>query len=103
MQQIFSPDPTAGDADWQKLAPVLDQAIGELAAPDRDAVVLRFFEARPFAEIGATLRLTEDAARMRVERVRPSCAAASRRRPPRWASRSRTKPPPPRRREWRRA
>ena len=58
-----------GDADWQKLAPVLDQAIGELAAPDRDAVVLRFFENRPFGEIGATLRLTEDAARMRVERA----------------------------------
>ncbi len=66
MQELSRP---AGDADWQKLAPVLDRAIGELAAPDRDAVVLRFFEGRPFAEIGATLRLTEDAARMRVERA----------------------------------
>ena len=69
MHETLSSNPTAGDADWQKLAPVLDQAIGELAAPDRDAVVLRFFESRPFAEIGATLRLTEDAARMRVERA----------------------------------
>lgn len=67
MQELSQP--AAGDADWQKLAPVLDQAIGELAERDRDAVVLRFFEGRPFAEIGATLRLTEDAARMRVERA----------------------------------
>jgi RNA polymerase sigma factor (sigma-70 family) len=61
--------PAIGDAEWQKLAPVLDQAIGELPDRDRDAVVLRFIEARPFREIGATLRLTEDAARMRVERA----------------------------------
>jgi RNA polymerase sigma factor (sigma-70 family) len=74
MQQVS--DPAAGDADWQKLAPVLDQAIGELAARDRDAVVLRFFEGRPFAEIGATLRLTEDAARMRVERALDKLRAA---------------------------
>lgn len=58
-----------GDAEWQKLAPVLDQVIGELPERDRDAVVLRFIEARPFREIGATLRLTEDAARMRVDRA----------------------------------
>lgn len=61
--------PAIGDAEWQKLAPVLDQAIGELPGRDRDAIVLRFIEARPFREIGATLRLTEDAARMRVERA----------------------------------
>jgi len=76
MQNLLSSNPAAGDADWQKLAPVLDQAIGELAAPDRDAVVLRFFEGRPFAEIGATLRLTEDAARMRVERALDKLRAA---------------------------
>ena len=69
MQEISSQSHPGGDADWQKLAPVLDQAIGELGERDRDAVVLRFFEGRPFAEIGATLRLTEAAARMRVERA----------------------------------
>jgi len=74
MQKIS--DPAAGDADWQKLAPVLDQAIGELATRDRDAVVLRFFEGRPFAEIGAMLRLTEDAARRRVERALDKLRAA---------------------------
>ena len=61
--------PATGDADWQKLAPVLDQVISELPERDRDAVVLRFIESRPFREIGVTLHLTEDAARMRVERA----------------------------------
>jgi RNA polymerase sigma factor (sigma-70 family) len=60
---------TVGDAEWQKLTPVLDHAIGELSERDRDAVVLRFIEARPFREIGMALRLSEDAARMRVERA----------------------------------
>lgn len=64
----LSRDPHAA-ADWEKLRPVLDVAINELGEGERDAVVLRFFEARPFAEIGATLRVTEDAARMRVERA----------------------------------
>jgi RNA polymerase sigma factor (sigma-70 family) len=55
--------------DWEKLRPVLDQAMGELDDDDRDAVALRFFEERPFAEVGRTLGLNEDAARKRVERA----------------------------------
>jgi RNA polymerase sigma factor (sigma-70 family) len=62
-------DSTDTGADWEKLRPTLDEAIGELNDADRDAVVLRFFEAKPFAEIGARLHLTENAARMRVERA----------------------------------
>jgi RNA polymerase sigma factor (sigma-70 family) len=68
LMQELSQDPIAS-TDWEKLRPVLDIAINELSENDRDAVVLRFFETRPFAEIGATLRVTEDAARMRVERA----------------------------------
>lgn len=61
----------AGDAgpDWERLRPVLDAAIDELPEPDRAAVVLRFLERRPFAEIGAALRVSEDAARMRTDRA----------------------------------
>ena len=66
--QEFSRDPSAA-VDWEKLRPVLDIAINELGENERDAVVLRFFEARRFADIGATLLVTEDAARMRVERA----------------------------------
>jgi RNA polymerase sigma factor (sigma-70 family) len=61
-------DPAA-DADWEKLRPMLDQMLGDLDECDRNAVALRFFEGRPFAEIGRTLRLTEEAARKRVERA----------------------------------
>lgn len=56
-------------ADWERLRPTIDDAIQELGERDREAVLLRFFENRPFAEIGAVLRVSEDAARMRVERA----------------------------------
>lgn len=56
-------------ADWEKLRPVLDEAIAGLNERDRDAVSLRFLEGRSFADIGVRLRLTENAARMRVERA----------------------------------
>jgi RNA polymerase sigma factor (sigma-70 family) len=55
--------------DWERLRPLLDAAIDELPEADRAAVVLRFLERRPFAEIGAALRMTEDAARMRTDRA----------------------------------
>lgn len=61
---------SAGTAeDWDKLRPVLDRAMDELGDADRSAVLLRFFEQRSFAEIGATLDVSEDAARMRTERA----------------------------------
>jgi RNA polymerase sigma factor (sigma-70 family) len=55
--------------EWERIRPVLDDAMRELAERDREAVVLRFFARRPFAEIGRALGLSEDAARMRVERA----------------------------------
>ena len=59
----------APDADWDKIRPVLDAAMHELRDADREAVLLRYFENRPFAEVGAQLGLNENAARMRVERA----------------------------------
>ncbi|HWA09443.1 MAG TPA: sigma-70 family RNA polymerase sigma factor [Opitutaceae bacterium] len=61
-----SPDPAL---DSENLRPVLDQVMGDLNEHDRNAVMLRFFEGRPFAEVGRKLELTEDAARMRVDRA----------------------------------
>ena len=66
--------------DPNKLRPVLDTAMGELSDRDRDAVMLRFFEGQAFAQMGAKLRLTEDAARMRVERALGRLRAALQRR-----------------------
>jgi RNA polymerase sigma factor (sigma-70 family) len=56
-------------ADWEKMRPLLDEALGELGEEDRDAVALRFFEGRAFADIGRALRLTEETARKRVDRA----------------------------------
>ncbi len=67
MHELLSdPEPTA---DWEQLRPVLDAAMDELDARDREAVLVRFFQGRPFAEVAATLRVSEDAARKRVDRA----------------------------------
>ena len=60
---------TAPETDWNKLRPVLDEVMHELKEADREAILLRFFENRPFTEIGGKLGLNENAARMRVERA----------------------------------
>lgn len=59
----------ARDAEWERLRPVLDGAMDELAEADRQAVLLRFFEGKSFADVAAKLQLTENTARMRVERA----------------------------------
>lgn len=59
----------ADATDWSRVAPVLDDALDELPTRDRDALVLRFLERQPFARVGATLGVSEDAARMRVDRA----------------------------------
>jgi RNA polymerase sigma factor (sigma-70 family) len=66
MNQLLSSDPT--DNLWQQLRPLLDDVMHELSDEDRTAVVLRFFEGRSLKEVGFALGLTENAARMRVER-----------------------------------
>ncbi|MCX6953862.1 MAG: sigma-70 family RNA polymerase sigma factor [Verrucomicrobia bacterium] len=55
--------------DWEKLRPVIDDALDELDDRDREAVLMRCLEHRRFAEIGAALGLSEDTARKRVERA----------------------------------
>jgi RNA polymerase sigma factor (sigma-70 family) len=54
---------------WRDLRPLLDTEMLALGAGDRQALLLRFFEQRPLADIGSELRLTENAARMRVDRA----------------------------------
>lgn len=67
MNELTSPDNS--EADWEKIRPELDRVMDELPERDRHAVLLRYFQNQPFGEIGATLRLSENAARMRVERA----------------------------------
>jgi RNA polymerase sigma factor (sigma-70 family) len=86
-QTISEPDTRM---EWSKVSPELDEIVASLGERDRDAVILRFFGGRSFAEIGAQLNLGESAARMRVERaleklrirlsrkgINSSCAALS--------------------------
>jgi hypothetical protein len=57
------------EADWQPVAPLLDEALATLKAKDRHAVLLRFFEKKSFGEIGAVLGGNENSARVRVVRA----------------------------------
>ncbi len=50
----LSPDTTP---DWERLRPLLDAALDQLAPADRDALLLRFFEQRPLKDIGVVLGL----------------------------------------------
>jgi uncharacterized protein (TIGR03435 family) len=56
-------------AVWEKVAPLLEEAMGRLGATDRNALVLRFFENKTAREIAATLKLNEAAAHKRVSRA----------------------------------
>lgn len=64
--ETFTP---VSDTDWNRLRPLLDDALADLGACDRDAVMLRIFDGRSFAELATTLATSEDAARMRVHRA----------------------------------
>lgn len=66
--------------EWHQLKPLLDETIDELSEADRTVIVGRFLEGRAFAEIGAHLKVSEDAARMRTERALERMRAALARR-----------------------
>ena len=55
--------------DWDRIRPLLDEALDQLNPADRDALLLRFFEQRSLAEVGEALGANEDAARKRVTRA----------------------------------
>lgn len=56
-------------ANFASLAPILDDAINQLGAEDRKAIVLRFFEQRDFRAVGEAMSSNEEAARKRVDRA----------------------------------
>ncbi len=63
---LTKPEPTP---DWDAIRPHLDELIDQLDERGRDALVRRFFAGQRFSEIGAALHVSEDAARMRVDRA----------------------------------
>src|ERR1039458_10089074 len=56
-------------AAWEQIAPLLEEAMGRLGETDRNAIVLRFFENKTAQEVATTLKITEAAARKRVNRA----------------------------------
>lgn len=54
---------------WPQIMPLLEVAMLRLSQPDRDALVLRFFEGRSLNEVGVALGASEEAAKKRVQRA----------------------------------
>jgi RNA polymerase sigma factor (sigma-70 family) len=54
---------------FEQIAPILDDAINQLGARDRTAIVLRFFEHRDLRAVGVALGSNEDAAQKRISRA----------------------------------
>lgn len=79
MPDTLAPDPAAS-LDWDRVRPVLDDALAELGESDRTAILLRYFEGRDYAEVGAQLAVSDNAARMRVDRALDRLRALLRRR-----------------------
>lgn len=69
MNEIFSRPESESTAEWDRLQPVIDDALHALSERDREAVLLRFFQGQAFVDVGARLSVSEDAARVRVNRA----------------------------------
>jgi RNA polymerase sigma factor (sigma-70 family) len=57
------------EPDWQQLSPMLNTVMLELKESDREMLLLRFFERRSLADVGSQFGLSQNAARMRIERA----------------------------------
>ena len=63
------PDSNPLDAEWSRIAPLLDESLARLRQTERDAVVLHYLRRMTFKEVGEALDLSEEAARKRVSRA----------------------------------
>jgi RNA polymerase sigma factor (sigma-70 family) len=66
MNELLAAEP---EAAWERIAPHLDAALGELSEPDRDALMLRYFQGKSAREIAALLGTSDVAAQKRVSRA----------------------------------
>jgi RNA polymerase sigma factor (sigma-70 family) len=67
MEQLITDSSPA--PDWERIRPILDEAMAELSDEDRDAVVLRYFKNHDFQTVGRAIGLSDDAAQKRVSRA----------------------------------
>ncbi len=66
MKELLSAENEPG---WEDIAPHLDAVLGELNEPDRDALLLRYFERKSAKEMAQTLGISDEAAQKRVNRA----------------------------------
>lgn len=66
MNELLATQP---DAAWEHIAPQLDDALGELSEPDRDALLLRYFERKSAREMAQAFGVSDEAAQKRVSRA----------------------------------
>jgi RNA polymerase sigma factor (sigma-70 family) len=57
------------DADWELIAPQLDDALSELSKDERDAILLRYFQRKSAQEMAETLGISAEAAQKRLNRA----------------------------------
>lgn len=65
----MNPSTHGEDEAFERLYPMLDQAIDHLRTADREVIVRRFLEGQNFRRIGEALGISEDAAQKRANRA----------------------------------
>ena len=65
-QQATGPN---APSDWQRLEPLVDEAIHTLGAMDQNVIALRFLEGKSLRETGESLSMSEDAVQKRASRA----------------------------------
>jgi len=65
----FAEEETPSASAWEKLGPLVDEAMQRLSHVEQNAILLRFFEGKSVEETSVALGVTEAAARMRVNRA----------------------------------
>jgi DNA-directed RNA polymerase specialized sigma24 family protein len=48
--------------DWERIRPVLDEALDSLGDEDREALLLRYFKNQDFRAVGLALGISDDTA-----------------------------------------
>jgi len=66
MNEVFAAEP---EGTWENVAPYLDAALNELSEPDRNVVLLRYFERKSAREMAEALGISGEAAQKRVNRA----------------------------------
>jgi RNA polymerase sigma factor (sigma-70 family) len=66
MNELLS---SGSDTDWEQVAPQLDAALDDLNAPDREALLLRYFKNQTAREMALKLGISDEAAQKRVARA----------------------------------